>query len=69
MNEFEAIAEAAYGRYASTRKVNVEENASTLYNKESVMVFQKALVMRQEDDKHSKSKWDRKDDGDNPMNA
>jgi hypothetical protein len=31
MNEFEAIADAAYGRYASTRNVKVEENASTLY--------------------------------------
>jgi hypothetical protein len=30
MNELEAIADAAYGLYASTKKVNVAENANTL---------------------------------------
>lgn len=30
MNEFDAIADAAYGLYASTRKVKVEEYANTL---------------------------------------
>jgi len=38
MNEFDAIADAAYGLYASTKKVKVEEYANTLSGNVTKMV-------------------------------